>query len=326
MEIKPLRKCKYCGLEAHSEKELEQFVVSNNRSPYGRALECKKCRGEHMKKYNQRPDVQERMKKWRKAYQQPENKEKIRAYRQRPDVKKKRNEYNKQRRKLPEVRQREREAMQRYKRRKHPPAQIRQVTCKNCGSTFESKYRNAKFCSAECRVEYTKIKTTDDLFQKRLDDLTTSECEHVCRPDHARCSLKQGHDGEHTHRIRETRDKSHSWSNGDIHDLILPPPDKTTCSIHNDLTMDDLDAIQIRIAVDRKRIKPVKEAKPKMKCSGRWTIDDRLREAPIYLTNIHNQSEQNKNDLHVFLYYCNFEACPICNEWLTMRSPPKLEA
>ena len=37
-----LRKCRKCGLEAHTEEGLESFTKRNNL-PYGRATICKKC-------------------------------------------------------------------------------------------------------------------------------------------------------------------------------------------------------------------------------------------------------------------------------------------
>ena len=40
--LNPLRKCKHCGLEAHTEKELEAFK-KDKRGLYGRTNVCKKC-------------------------------------------------------------------------------------------------------------------------------------------------------------------------------------------------------------------------------------------------------------------------------------------
>ena len=42
MSVAALRRCKTCGLEAHTEEELEQFAVSKH-SPHGRRILCKKC-------------------------------------------------------------------------------------------------------------------------------------------------------------------------------------------------------------------------------------------------------------------------------------------
>jgi len=44
-----LRKCRECGLEAHSIDELESFI-KQNASRYGRANACKKCYNEHDRK------------------------------------------------------------------------------------------------------------------------------------------------------------------------------------------------------------------------------------------------------------------------------------
>lgn len=46
-----LRKCRVCGKEAHSEKELEYFVRDKN-SKYGRAKCCLDCRRKEYNKYD----------------------------------------------------------------------------------------------------------------------------------------------------------------------------------------------------------------------------------------------------------------------------------
>jgi transposase len=40
--LSPLRKCKHCGLEAHTEKELEAFK-KDKKGLHGRTNVCKKC-------------------------------------------------------------------------------------------------------------------------------------------------------------------------------------------------------------------------------------------------------------------------------------------
>jgi CO dehydrogenase/acetyl-CoA synthase alpha subunit len=50
-KLKPLRKCIYCGLEAHTEKDLELFVA-NKPSLYGRNNICKKCNKPLQEKHN----------------------------------------------------------------------------------------------------------------------------------------------------------------------------------------------------------------------------------------------------------------------------------
>jgi len=50
VEIKPLRKCRVCGLEAHNEEELLKFRHHKNY-PYGCINLCKKCATELDKKY-----------------------------------------------------------------------------------------------------------------------------------------------------------------------------------------------------------------------------------------------------------------------------------
>ena len=43
-----------------------------------------------------------------------------------------------------------------------------------------------------------------------------------------------------------------------------------------------------------------------------------------YLKEIHNKLNPTELlDLHTFFYWINVEACPICNEWLTMRGKPE---
>ena len=49
MEV--LRRCTLCGLEAHTEEDLELFC-SHPRSMYGRANKCHKCRRETRDDYN----------------------------------------------------------------------------------------------------------------------------------------------------------------------------------------------------------------------------------------------------------------------------------
>ena len=44
----------------------------------------------------------------------------------------------------------------------------------------------------------------------------------------------------------------------------------------------------------------------------------------IYLKNIHDRTEQDALDLHTYFYWNDLEVCPICNEWLIMRSNPEL--
>ena len=48
----------------------------------------------------------------------------------------------------------------------------------------------------------------------------------------------------------------------------------------------------------------------------------------IYLKEIHISMEKELNgsgllNLHTYFYKKNFESCPICNEWLVMRSKPE---
>lgn len=45
------RKCRECGLEAHTEEELELFKKSK-KLPYGRATICNKCNREEVKKWD----------------------------------------------------------------------------------------------------------------------------------------------------------------------------------------------------------------------------------------------------------------------------------
>ena len=47
---KPLRYCKECGLEAHSQEDLELFRKCK-KSPYGRRNKCRKCWAEHGRRY-----------------------------------------------------------------------------------------------------------------------------------------------------------------------------------------------------------------------------------------------------------------------------------
>lgn len=51
-----MRKCRVCGLEAHTEKDLENFV-SNKRSPHGKSNICLTCkRAETKKEYYDNPN------------------------------------------------------------------------------------------------------------------------------------------------------------------------------------------------------------------------------------------------------------------------------
>lgn len=48
----------------------------------------------------------------------------------------------------------------------------------------------------------------------------------------------------------------------------------------------------------------------------------------IYLKSVHNILEREIAcdgllDLHTYLYYKDFESCPICNKWLIMRTKPE---
>ena len=45
---KPLRKCKFCGLEAYTEQDLELFVRDKDK-PYHRGYTCKACRNEQQR-------------------------------------------------------------------------------------------------------------------------------------------------------------------------------------------------------------------------------------------------------------------------------------
>jgi hypothetical protein len=45
-----LRKCKKCGVEAHTLEELEHFSA-NKTSKYGKAMECKTCNNKRKNKY-----------------------------------------------------------------------------------------------------------------------------------------------------------------------------------------------------------------------------------------------------------------------------------
>ena len=49
MIVVVLRRCKTCGFEAHTEEDLEKFVLSR-KSPYGRRILCKKCRSADVRK------------------------------------------------------------------------------------------------------------------------------------------------------------------------------------------------------------------------------------------------------------------------------------
>jgi hypothetical protein len=64
--MKPLRKCRECGLEAHTEEELELFVKDKSKL-YDRSTICKKCASEKSKKwYNENTErAIENNKKWR---------------------------------------------------------------------------------------------------------------------------------------------------------------------------------------------------------------------------------------------------------------------
>ena len=43
-----------------------------------------------------------------------------------------------------------------------------------------------------------------------------------------------------------------------------------------------------------------------------------------YLKDIHKKgSKQDLLDLHCYFYEKGLESCPICNEWIIMRSKPK---
>lgn len=46
----------------------------------------------------------------------------------------------------------------------------------------------------------------------------------------------------------------------------------------------------------------------------------------IYLTEIHNKLSVASGllDLHTYFYWKGLQVCPICNEWLIMRSKPQL--
>jgi hypothetical protein len=46
----PLRKCRECGLEAHTEKDLDLFVKRSTH-PYGRETLCKKCQNKRISSY-----------------------------------------------------------------------------------------------------------------------------------------------------------------------------------------------------------------------------------------------------------------------------------
>jgi len=47
----------------------------------------------------------------------------------------------------------------------------------------------------------------------------------------------------------------------------------------------------------------------------------------IYLKSIHEHAtKENLLDLHTYLYWKDFESCPICNEWLTVRGKPQATA
>jgi len=50
--MRPLRKCRECGLEAHTEEELESFAIHKSYK-YGRASICKECHKKECKKWRE---------------------------------------------------------------------------------------------------------------------------------------------------------------------------------------------------------------------------------------------------------------------------------
>lgn len=44
----------------------------------------------------------------------------------------------------------------------------------------------------------------------------------------------------------------------------------------------------------------------------------------IYLMKMHDASNENALNLHTYFYWKDFQSCPICNEWLIMRTNPRL--
>jgi hypothetical protein len=73
-----LRKCNRCGLEAHTEEDLELFVKTSGRMKYGRRNECKKCK-EEVRKEN---DTQEKRDKKMEWYVQKEYGVSLKEYRE----------------------------------------------------------------------------------------------------------------------------------------------------------------------------------------------------------------------------------------------------
>jgi len=79
--MKPLRKCPLCGLEAHTQEDLELFQKCPT-SKHGRGNRCKKCNSENSRKHHRthREEILEKQKKYRETHPESERKRNRKYY------------------------------------------------------------------------------------------------------------------------------------------------------------------------------------------------------------------------------------------------------
>ena len=148
---------------------------------YNQRPEVKERAKEYRKEYEQRPEVKERMKEY---YRSPKYKERKKEYEQRPEVKERRKEYYQR----PEVKERMKEYYQspKYKERKkeyeqRPEVRERRERQRKRKDNFESPYFSDALHRAKVRAK--------EKFPDKLFNITTDYLKEIFPHEDRRCPV-----------------------------------------------------------------------------------------------------------------------------------------